>query len=192
MTNTVNTVEFGIENLHIAEFNEDGVSYKTPVAVKGTVEIKLKKKIEDVTLYADNGVYFSLNANNGYEGELSIYNFDDEFKINYFGYKKDANGVLVEPNILYPKPVALLFKIKGDKEDRATVLFNCVFGKPDSNFKTIEDKLEVEALNVEFKAVPVEFPKFDDKVIQASTVDKDKKKTWFTKVYIPSKEAGQV
>lgn len=182
----VNTVEFGADKLHFAEYDDSNNTYKNIERIKGLVTIKLKSKSNDLKLHADDGVYFTLVNNNGYEGELEIYNFDNEFKINYLGYKKDGNGVLVEPAVFFPKTYALLFKIQGDKKDRHTTLYNVTFSKTDTTHKTVDDKIDVEALKIEFKATPIEFSNFEGKVVQASSTNPTRTAKWFTKVYIPS------
>lgn len=185
MSEVTNILEFGIENLHLAELQEGG-TYDAPQHIKGVVNVKLKSKIDTLTLYADNGTYASLTNNNGYEGDMEIYNFDNEFKIKYLGYVKDGNGILVEPAIFYPKPYAMLFKIQGDKQDRCTVLYNVTFTKTDVEHKTIEEKINVETLKINIKATPVSVTGFSKKVVQSSTTDTARTAKWFTKVYTPS------
>lgn len=187
MAETKNRIEFGVENLHIAVLNESNNNYETPEKVEGTVQIKLTGKGDSTPLYADNGQYHIITSNTGYEGELEIYNFNDDFKIKYLGFERDGNGVLIEPNILNPKSLALLFKILGDESDRCSVLYKCVFEKPDLEYKTIEDKIDVQVLKIKFKASSKEFENFDKKIIQSSTVNAKLKENWFTQVYIPSK-----
>nr|DAX69019.1 MAG TPA: tail tube protein [Caudoviricetes sp.] len=186
MAEEKNIVEFGVENLHLATLKDDG-EFDTPVHIKGTSKIKLSGKGDTKIIYADNGTFYTISSNTGYEGELEIYNFDDDFKIKYLGFKKDANGILIEPSILKPVNLAMLFKILGDAKDRVSVLYNCIFEKPDIELKTVEEKIDVEVMKIKFKVRQKEFKDFEDKVIQASTLDTEAKKTWFTKVYTPSK-----
>lgn len=186
-TEVKNTVEFGLENLHFAEFEKEKNTYKAPEKVAGAVSLKIKSKVSEIKLHADNGVYFSLINNNGYDGDLEIYNFDDEFKIKYLGYKKDGNGILVEPAIILQKTFALLFKTIGDKQDRVTILYKVTLGKPDFEVKTIEDKVDVEVMKIPVNISPIEFEGYTNgKVIQSSTIDVKRKAKWFEKVYTPS------
>lgn len=187
MADNKNVVEFGLENLHIAEYDETAGTYKKPEKVPNVVSLKLKNKMEQINLYADDGVFFSLINNNGYTGDLEIYNFDDDFKEKYLGFKKDKNGVLFEPSVIVQKSFALLFKILGDKSDRCTVLYKVALGKGEVELKTKADKTEIKVLKIPIIATPAEFKDFDGKVVQASTIDKDKKASWFTTVYVPVK-----
>lgn len=186
MAEEKNIVEFGVENLHLATLKNDG-EFDTPVNIKGTSKIKLSGKGDSKIIYADNGTFYVISSNTGYEGELEIYNFDDDFKIKYLGFKRDGNGILLEPSILKPVSLAMAFKILGDVKDRVSVLYNCIFEKPDIELKTVEEKIDVEVMKIKFKARPKEFQDFDEKIVQASTLNDKAKETWFTKIYTPSK-----
>lgn len=186
MAEEKNIVEFGVENLHLSILKENG-DFDTPASIKGTSKIKLSAKGDSKIIYADNGVLYTIGSNTGYDGELEIYNYDDEFKIKYLGFKKDGNGVLLEPSILKPVSLAMAFKILGDAKDRCSVLYNCIFEKPDIELKTVEDKIDVEVLKIKFKARPKEFKEFGEKIIQASTINDKAKESWFTTIYKPSK-----
>nr|DAI26441.1 MAG TPA: tail tube protein [Caudoviricetes sp.] len=186
MAEEKNIVEFGVENLHLATLKNDG-EFDTPVNIKGTSKIKLSGKGDSKIIYADNGTFYVISSNTGYEGELEIYNFDDDFKIKYLGFKRDGNGILLEPSILKPVSLAMAFKILGDVKDRVSVLYNCIFEKPDIELKTVEEKIDVEVMKIKFKARPKEFQDYDEKIVQASTLNEKAKETWFTKIYTPSK-----
>jgi phi13 family phage major tail protein len=186
MAEEKNIVEFGVENLHLATLKNDG-EFDTPVNIKGTSKIKLSGKGDSKIIYADNGTFYVISSNTGYEGELEIYNFDDDFKIKYLGFKRDGNGILLEPSILKPVSLAMAFKILGDVKDRVSVLYNCIFEKPDIELKTVEEKIDVEVMKIKFKARPKEFQDYDEKIVQASTLNDKAKETWFTKIYTPSK-----
>lgn len=183
MTAEINKVEFGVSNLHLAENMLDG-TYGALAHVEGTVSISLSAISSKKETYADNGVFFEITKNGGYEGELEIYNYDDDFKVKYFGFIKDSKGVLLEPEILVPKAFAMAFQIEGDKSERTSIMYNVVFEKPDVTHKTTEEEIEIEALKCKFKATPVKFE--GKKYIQASTTDSTLQTAWFTTVYIPT------
>lgn len=187
MSEVVNKVEFGIENLHISIYDESQFKYGNLEKISGITSMKLSAKSEIKNIYADNGVYYSIGSNVGYEGELQIYNFDNEFKKKYFGFSEDANGVLLEPSVLKIPVVALAFKVLGDVKDRVSVLYKCTFSKPDFEWKTLEEKIDVQVMKIKFKATPQEFIGFDKKIIQASTIEDKIKEKWFTEVYKPVK-----
>lgn len=184
----INKVEFGVSDLIFYEEKADG-TYGEPFAVKGTTEITLSSKSEKTELYADNGIFHVFASNNGYEGELSIYNFDDNLKVMLFGFEKDANGNLVEPSVLIPKKFGISFKIQGDVKKRASVLYSCTFEKPDSSYKTVEDKPNVEVLKCKFKASPKQFAN-GKSYVQLSTTTEKYVTQLATKIVLPN-DAGK-
>lgn len=52
---------------------EDGaVKYGTPVPMPGSVSLSLDANGEPENFYADGGVYYVINNNTGYEGDLEL------------------------------------------------------------------------------------------------------------------------
>lgn len=183
---TKNKIEFGIESLHFAPFKNG--RYETPELIKGAAALKMESSTETIKIYADNTIFYTMSANNGYGLELDIYNYDDDFMVKYLGFKKDKNGILVEPSILVPIEVGVLFKVKGDLKDRCCALYKCTFEKPSLENKTIEDKIEVPTVKLKGIASPQTFTDYHDSIVRASTIEESKKATWFSEVYVPVKQ----
>lgn len=181
-----NKIEFGIESLHFAPLKNG--AFQTPQAIKGVSSLKMEGSTETIKIYADNTVYYTMSANTGYDLELEIYNYDDDFMVNYLGFKKDKNGVLIEPSILVPVEVAVLFKVKGDLKDRCCALYKCTFEKPSFENKTIEDKIEVPTVKLKGFASSHTFENYPDAVVRSATTDITKKAAWFSEVYVPVKQ----
>ena len=59
--------------------------------------------------YADDGVYYVLNNNAGYDGDLEIALITTEFATTILGEQLDSKGVLVERNDAEFAQFALLF-----------------------------------------------------------------------------------
>ena len=53
---------------------------------------------EAENFYADNGVYYVINNNSGYEGDLEIALVTTDFATDILGETLDEKGVLVERN----------------------------------------------------------------------------------------------
>ena len=76
MAGTSNKVKFGLKNCHYAkavfdqETNE--VTFGTPVAIPGAVNLSLDPEGDTEPFYADDMVYYTTTANNGYSGDLEI------------------------------------------------------------------------------------------------------------------------
>lgn len=178
-----NKLEFGCESLHFAKLLSSG-EYEKPELIEGLASMTLTSKLTKKQIFADNKVYFEISKNTGYEIELEIYMYKDTIREKYFGFVKDQNGVICEPDVIVPVQLALLFKVRGDKKDRVSCLYNVTFEKPDISHKTLEEDIEVEVLKIKGTATPKEFG--TKNIIQASTIDDAKKTAWFTTVYKPT------
>ena len=90
-----NKVKFGLSEVHIAKitYGENGaITYGTPFALPGAVNLTLDPEGESADFFADNTKYFSEYANQGYSGSLEIALINDEFRTQILGESSDANG----------------------------------------------------------------------------------------------------
>lgn len=67
-----NKVKFGLNNVHYAKitaWSADGKTptFATPVRIPGAVSLSMDANGEAENFYADNGVYYVINNNSGYE-----------------------------------------------------------------------------------------------------------------------------
>ena len=75
-TNTPNKVKYGLENVVYAKktVSEAGeITYATPVKIPGAVNLSMDANGEPENFYADDGVYFVINNNNGYDSGVICY-----------------------------------------------------------------------------------------------------------------------
>lgn len=162
-----NKVEFGLTNVHYATFErlEDGsYKYDTPVRVEGAVSLTLNPVGDESKFYADNGVYFSRFANNGYEGTLNIAIITDKLRTDVLG-EKMVNGGFLETADARPKDVALMFEIDGDVEQTRFVYYNCSIARPSKTANTVAESIEIEGQELTFSAKP----RLNDKAIRWNT-----------------------
>lgn len=120
MANQKNKVKFGLCNVHwakITQWSVDGRTpvYADPVSLPGAVSLSMDANGENEPFYADNCVYYMMNNNSGYEGDLEIALVTTEFATEILGEILDNNGVLVEKNDAEPAQFALMFEFEGDK-----------------------------------------------------------------------------
>ena len=140
-----NKVEFGISQLHVAVYNDDGngnVTIGTPYHQKGAVSFSPTEQSEQNTFYADNIAYWSGYSGGTFEGDLEVAKFDDDFKKKFLGYKELTNGGLANVKNATKPNVAIFFQIEGDAESRRIALYNCSLGVITREFSTIEDTKE--------------------------------------------------
>ena len=113
-----NKVKFGLNKVHYAKimsFDDEGIpTYATPVRIPGAVSLSIDASGEAENFYADNGVYYVINNNAGYEGDLEI------------------------------ALVTLEFATDGDKNHIRHVLYCCPASRPATESSTTEESKEVK------------------------------------------------
>ena len=94
MANKKNKVKFGLQNVYwakITEWGEDPDGNKTVPAygpskhLPGAVSLSIDANGEAENFYADNGVYYVINNNAGYTGDLEIALITTEFATEILG-----------------------------------------------------------------------------------------------------------
>lgn len=181
-----NKIKYGLKNVHYAPITEANgvVSYGTPVAIPGAVNITLSPAGEKVEFYADDLLYFGANTNHGYEGSLEIALIPDSFKENVMLEEKDANGAYIENSNAMPKDFALMFEFNGDVSATRHVLYKVNAARPEvkGSTKTKNVEPQTETLNI------VASPAIDTYYVKASLpYSEDASYTgFFTAVYLKS------
>lgn len=147
-----NKVLFGISNLHVGTYTEEGgtVTLGTPYHQKGAVSLSPTESAEKTDFYADNILYYSSFAGGTFEGELEVALFDDDFKTQFLGYVTLSNGGLaITKNATKPK-VYVAFEVEGDTEKRRAIFYNCEFGAITREYSTIEETKEPQTATINF------------------------------------------
>ena len=84
-----NKVKYGLNKVHYAKitsWSEEGVpTFATPVRLPGAVSLSVDANGEQENFYADDGVYYVLNNNAGYDGELEIALITTDFATTILG-----------------------------------------------------------------------------------------------------------
>lgn len=155
-----NKVEYGFRNLVtwpiVKDGSEDGVwEWGSPIRALGTVKSTLAPAGTSSTMYAEDGDFFSSAANNGYEGDLELANFPDEFYIAYLGYKRDERGGIAEDARALPKPFAMAYEVQGDAKQRRNIFYHCTPSRTSGDDKTIEESISPETKKCTVKCKPV-------------------------------------
>lgn len=166
-----NKVKFGISRCYyaVATIAADGsATYATPKALPGAVSLSLDQQGETNKFYADNIVYYTSVANNGYEGDLEVAKLTDDFLKDILGYTEDANGVLFENAGAPVVHFALMFQFEGDAHARRHVLYNCTCNRPSVSGATKEESVEPQTETVTITATSVYNPGYDLDIVKAS------------------------
>ena len=182
-----NKVKFNLKNVHYAllTFGEnDTPVYATPVAVPGAVSLSLDANGEPENFYADGMVYYVINNNMGYDGDLELAMIPESFRTDVLNEALDDKGVLVESSESQLAAFALLFEFDGDQKHIRHVLYNCAASRPGIEGKTNEESKEVQTETLTIKASPL-----PDGTVKAKTGDTKYSATyecWYGDLFLPT------
>lgn len=179
-----NKVTFGLKKCYYATitFGVSGYSFGTPVALPGAVSLSISRTGDSYSFYADDGVYFELGDNAGYDGTLELAQIPDSFRTAAFGETKDAKGVLMEESAAELGHFALLFEFTGDQNAVRHILYNCTATQNDVAGDTKGESVEVKTETINLKARPLP----DGGRVKAKTgqtTDEDTYDGWYSAVY---------
>ena len=168
-----------------ATFDEDGnVTYAKPVRLPGAVSLSLDPEGENENFYADDIVYYVLNNNAGYEGDLELALIPEEFLKDILHEEEDANGVLTENANNEFERFALLFEFTGDKNAIRHVLYCCSASRPSVEGETKEDEKEVQT--EELSIIASALANGAVKAKTSSNTSKAVYDAWYDAVYEPT------
>ena len=190
MAEKANKVKFNLKNTHYAllTISEDGApTFGTPVPMPGSVSISLDANGEPENFYADGGVYYVINNNFGYEGDLELALIPESFRTDVLKETLDSKGVLIENSEVELAAFALLFEFDGDQKHIRHVLYNCSASRPGIEGKTNEDSKEVQTEKLSLKAVPLANGMVKAKT--GNTTDAATYADWYKAVYVPAAES---
>ena len=188
MANTNNKVKFGLKNCHYAKATLDidtgAVTFGTPVAIPGAVNLSLDPEGDNEPFYADDMVYYMTSANNGYSGDLEVALLPDSFRKDILKETEDANGVMVEDSTVEPEHFALLFEFSGDQRKIRHCMYYCSATRPSVTGSTKEDSTEVQTETLSITASPL--PSGIVKVKTGTNTTSTVYDAWYNAVYEPS------
>lgn len=180
-----NKIKYGLKNVHYAVQNEvaGAITYETPVKIPGAVNMTNAPVGDAVEFYADDGVYFSENTNNGYDGNLEIALIPDTFRVDVLGDTLDTNGALLENANAKPKKIALMFEFDGDAKQTRHILYSVTVARPNLDGSTRTNTKEPQTDSMEYQARP----RMDNFNVKAKLQQgKDGYDNFFTAVYEPN------
>lgn len=140
-----NTVVFGLEKIHVGEYDvaSDGtVTLGAPYHIPGAVDMTQDPESEQTVFNADNRAYYMATDDNGYSGELEMAVFPDEFKVRFLNYSIMPGGGVGKFKDKPSKKLYMAWEFKGDKERRRGIMYNIEPGMISREFKTTEQSKE--------------------------------------------------
>lgn len=183
-----NKIKYGIKNVYyaVATIATNGsATYATPKALPGAVSLSLEPQGETTPFYADNIVYYTSIANNGYEGDLELAKVPEDFLKDVLGYAADANGALYEDANASVVHFALLFQFEGDSHAKRHVLYNCTAARPAISGQTKAESIEPQTETLTITATTVYNAGYDKDIVKASVTPTEATQynAWTTTVY---------
>ena len=184
-----NKIKYGIKNVHYAVATiaaDNSATYGTPVALPGAVSLSLEPQGDTSPFYADNIVYYTSVANNGYEGDLELAKVPDSFLTDILGYTADTNSVLYEDANAPVVHFALMFQFEGDVHAKRHVIYNCTAARPSVSGSTKEESIEPQTETITITATTIHA--LDKDIVKASCTPSEATQynAWNTTVYIPT------
>jgi len=178
-----NKVKYGLKNVYYAVVTESSgvVSYGTPVAMPGAVNLALSAVGENVTFHADDQIYFEENTNNGYDGSLEVALIPDSFRTDVLGDTVDTNGAIIENADATVKKCALMFEFDGDAKKTRHVLYSVLPTRPnvEGATKTNTKEPKTEPMNIAVR------PALDTSDVKAKVLQGETGyETFFSAVYL--------
>jgi phi13 family phage major tail protein len=185
-----NKVVFGLDNFHIAFFDQLGTTqpaWEVPIPIPGAVRLAPEAQGESTTFYADNMAYYVADSNNGYTIELEAALIQDEIKARMFGWRIDDNKALIEIADGIPEKFALMGQVRGDKRNRRFVYYDCQATRSGKELTTKADSTEVTGETIAITVSPIvlgdlTIVKGD---LELNATNSTQFNTFFTKVYTP-------
>lgn len=181
-----NKVNFGLKNVHYAPITltvQGEVQYGKPVRIPGAVELSLEPRGDMSEFYADDILYYSAGANQGYDGTLTIANIPEQFAIDCLGEEKVATHNLITEKVTGKgKNFALMFEFDGDIRNTKHVLFNCSANRPTVGSSTKTSTTEPFTNELTFIAMARE----GDLTVKTKTTETTPQgvlDTWYIRVY---------
>lgn len=190
-----NKVTFGLEKVHIAFFDESASeqpAWETPIAIPGAVRWTPTAVGDATNFYADNTLYFSYTANNGYTGELEMANVPDAVLAEMLGWEIDDNGAIVEVSDAIPKHFALMGQVLGDKRNRRFVYYDCVANRPAKERTTKNESITpaTDVLNLTISPIEIDGKMIVKGDLELSDTNQAVYDGFFDSVYIPTFGGG--
>ena len=152
----------GVKNLHLAKMtNVDSLTYATPVAIPGTVQMQASRNTSNDPSYADDEVWIDSENDTGGEGTISIRDvLSSETVRNLIaelcGYFITAEGDLLALTNADKAPCAIMCERTAySGHGQRKLWYKAYLGKPSFDAATKEDKKTIGQLDIPFRYEPV-------------------------------------
>lgn len=181
-----NKVVYGLKNVYYAKATVSGntVTYATPVAIAGAVNLSMDASGDETNFFADDTKYYNVTNNTGYSGTLEVAKIPDSFYADIFGYGADTDGVIFEDAEEEPAQFALLFEFAGDANAVRHCLYLCSCSRPAIASGTLTESKEPQTATMNLNASPMPLDANGMRIVRSKCVEGDAEySTWFSAVH---------
>ena len=147
----------GLDNVVIAELlsdDENGVTYDTPIALKGAVNASVNPNSDVAVDYADNGPFFVMNNRGNTELSLELTNVDPAVLAKMLGQKR-SGGITVETPMDSSPYFAMGFRVwVGGTDENGNKIYEYMwlakgkFSVPESGAETKKESVSFQHKNM--------------------------------------------
>lgn len=147
----------GLDNVVIAQLLSDdvnGVTYDTPIALKGAVNASVNPNSDVAVDYADNGPFFVMNNRGNTELTLELTNIDPATKALMLGQKRQG-GITVETPMDSSPYFAMGFRVwVGGTDENGNKIYEYMwlakgkFSVPESGAETKKESVSFQHANM--------------------------------------------
>lgn len=180
-------IKYGLRNVYYAKATDNGtgtLTYETPVRIAGAVNLSLEAQGDTNPFYADDIVYFTSTANNGYQGTLEVAMIPDSFRKDILGETEGAqDNVMYEYSNTPTVEFALLFEFQTDENATKHCMYRCTASRAAVAGQTKEAGItpQTETLNI------TAMPRINDYLVKAKCPSTSSAyATWYTEVHEPA------
>ena len=152
----------GVKNFHIAELtDEDSLTYASPVAVPGLVQMQASRTTNNEPSYADDEVWIEEESDTGGEGTISIRDILTSAAVRELiarlsGYLVTTEGDLLAISDATRNPCALMCERSAHGgHGQRKLWYCCKLGKPEFDASTKEDTASAGQLDIPFTYRPI-------------------------------------
>jgi len=208
MPNEEKKVFFGLSNVHYAKLHESlddqgniVTSYDTPKKWPGAVALGLDPQGNPVVFSADNGAYYTLSNNRGYEGDYECARIPDDVRVDVLGNKTDDDGFIVETDRDEVDYFALMFEFESDSTATRYVFYKVsIAQRPSVTSQTVDVNSDASVLTekAKFRAVPQASTVMIDgkpchlvKSFSGKDVDPTAYANFYSAVHVPTFSGGE-
>lgn len=137
MSEVINGIQFGLENVGIRPENDDG-TYGPEITIDWPINLNLEKQSQLLKFYANDTIAAAIETDDGFSGSLETMYFPDDFLLAVLNQVRDSLGAILSGGGEISKYFAIHFMFKGDKFNKKVWACKCKATPPKGSHTTTE------------------------------------------------------